>query len=191
MSIITATGNEDINRKIKKEINDVQYMDIQYQEAVIEILEKNNKINILILSENLPGKLEIKEFINIITYKNPNIIIIIILEKYNTELEKFLISKGINNIYYNNKKKIEEKIKKIKEIYGIKIKKKKKEKKSLNRLKKILKKIKTEIKVKTLRKLKRQKNIKHQQGKFEKGRSKNIVIKINLKKEIIEIKQMR
>lgn len=191
MSIITATGNEDINRKIKKEINDVQYMDIQYQEAVIEILEKNNKINILILSENLPGKLEIKEFINIITYKNPNIIIIIILEKYNTELEKFLISKGINNIYYNNKTTIEEIIKKIKEIYGIKIKTKKKEKKSLNRLKKILKKIKTEIKVKTLRKLKRQKNIKLKQGKFEKDRSKKIVIKINLKNEIIEIKQMR
>lgn len=117
MEIITAIGNEKMARKIHENIDfNIIGTDIQYKEAVIEILEKNNKINLLILSSILPGDLNIYEFINIIKYKNPKLEIIIILENKNEKLEQFIISKGINNIYYNNKTTIEEIIKKINDI---------------------------------------------------------------------------
>lgn len=117
MNVITAIGNEKINKKIKEysKINIIG-TDIQYQEAVIEILEKNKEINLLILSSILPGELNIYEFINLLKYKNPEIEIIIILEKENEKLKEFIISKGINNIYYNNKITFEEIIQKIYEI---------------------------------------------------------------------------
>ena len=47
--IITAIGNPKINEELKKEINfEIIGKDIQYREAIIEILEKNNKINFII-----------------------------------------------------------------------------------------------------------------------------------------------
>lgn len=117
MEIITAIENEKIARKIRENSEaDIIGTDIQYQEAVIEILEKNKNIKLLILSSLLPGELGLYEFINIIRYKNPKLEIIIILEKENKETEQFLISKGINNIYYNNKTTLEEISKKINEI---------------------------------------------------------------------------
>ena len=117
MKIITAIGNQEISKKIKENgIADIINTDIQYQEAVIEIIEKNKDINLLILSSILPGELNIYEFINIIKYKNPNLEIIIILEKENEKLEKFIVAKGINNIYYNNKITFNEILEKINEI---------------------------------------------------------------------------
>ena len=117
MKIITAIGNQEISKKIKENgIADIINTDIQYQEAVIEIIEKNKDINLLILSSILPGELNIYEFINIIKYKNPNLEIIIILEKENEKLEKFIVGKGINNIYYNNKITFNEILEKINEI---------------------------------------------------------------------------
>jgi len=117
MDIVTALGNEDINNKLRK-IKPMEIIgkDIQYQEAVIEVLEHHNNVELLILSSILPGELKIEEFINIIKYKIPKIEIIIILEKENEKLEEYLISKGINNIYYNNKITFDEIIKKINEI---------------------------------------------------------------------------
>ena len=117
MKIITAIGNQEISKKIKENgIADIINTDIQYQEAVIEIIEKNKDINLLILSSILPGEFNIYEFINIIKYKNPNLEIIIILEKENEKLEKFIVAKGINNIYYNNKITFNEILEKINEI---------------------------------------------------------------------------
>ena len=55
MKIITAIGNQEISKKIKENgIADIINTDIQYQEAVIEIIEKNKDINLLILSSILP-----------------------------------------------------------------------------------------------------------------------------------------
>ncbi len=117
MEVITALGNEKIAKKIKENvIANIVGTDIQYKEAVIEILEKNEKVKLLILNSILPGELDIYEFINILKYKNPELEIIIILEKENEKLEKFIITKGINNIYYNNKTTINEIIEKINEI---------------------------------------------------------------------------
>ena len=112
MEIITATGNEKFYKEIKKE-NIIKYPDVQYQEAVLEILEKNKKIKILVLSSILPGDLTIKEFINIIRYNYPNLVIFIILENEDKKIENFLIAKGITNIYFNNKTTYEEIIKEI------------------------------------------------------------------------------
>ena len=112
MRIITALGNEEINKRIKEK-NEIDYKDIQYQEGVIDILEKNKNINLLILNSLLPGELKIEEFINIIKYKNPDLKIIIILAEANERLKNFLIAKGIEDIYYNNKITIEEILEKI------------------------------------------------------------------------------
>ena len=110
--IITAIGNEILNKKLKKE-NDFEVIieDIQYKEGIIEYLEKESNIDILIISELLPGNIELKELIEKIKNINSNIEIIIFLENKNTELENYLYAKGIYNIFYNNQIEIEEIIK--------------------------------------------------------------------------------
>ena len=110
--IITAIGNEILNKKLKKE-NDFEVIieDIQYKEGIIEYLEKENNIDILIISELLPGNIELKELIEKIKNINSNIEIFIFLENKNTELENYLYAKGIYNIFYNNQIEIEEIIK--------------------------------------------------------------------------------
>lgn len=147
MKIITALANEEINKKIKEKGLEIIGKDIQYQEAVIQILEINKSVNLLILSSLLQGDLNIYEFINIIKYKFPNLEIIIILEKEDLELRKFIISKGINNIYYNNRTTFDEILEKLKELENktnkTKINYKTKEsknteKKQINKIKKYL-----------------------------------------------------
>lgn len=113
MKGITALGNEEVNKQLKKEL-EIIGKDIQYQEAVLDVLENNENIEFLVLSSIIPGQFNIYEFINLIIFKNSKIKIIIFLEKRDKELENFLISKGINNIYYNNE------INKIKIIKNIK-----------------------------------------------------------------------
>ena len=121
MEIITALNNQQIVEKlIKNGINVSNENDIQYQEAILDILDKNNNFDILVLSSILQGEYTIYEFINLIKYKNPNLEIIIILEEENNKIENFLISKGINNIFFNNKNTIDDIIKKINEIINIK-----------------------------------------------------------------------
>jgi len=117
MKVVTALGNEEINLKLKNNAQlEIIGKDIQYQEAVIEILDSIETVDLLILSSILPGEFNIKEFINIIKYKKPDIEIFIILEKENEELKEFFISKGINNIYYNNKITLNEILEKINEL---------------------------------------------------------------------------
>ena len=101
-SILTAIANPVLNEKLKQ-INEfkINYNDIQYQEGVIEILKKE-KIDILILSEILPGEYNIKDFILEIKKLNKEIEIIIFLENKKESLEIFLKTNGIFNIYYNN-----------------------------------------------------------------------------------------
>ena len=62
--IITALGNPLLNDKLseEKEFN-ILTKDIQYQDGIFEILEKEEKIDFLILSEILLGENKIENLI--------------------------------------------------------------------------------------------------------------------------------
>lgn len=112
MKIITALTNPVINNKLKKIKNfEIMCNDIQYQEGIIEILEKNNGIELAIISELLPGTLKIEELVNQIRLINNKIDIIVILNEKNEKTKNNLISFGIVDIYYNNEISIDELIK--------------------------------------------------------------------------------
>ena len=109
MNIITALGNPILNKELNN-LNTYNILapDIQYQDGVIEILEEKSNINLLILSELLPGDFSIYDFINEIKKINKELKIIIVLENKKEELENFLISKGIFNFFYNNQITVDE-----------------------------------------------------------------------------------
>ena len=110
--IVTAINNPILNQELKKE-KDLKIIgkDIQYKEAILEILEKNKDIDILIISEKILGQINIDILIKKIKNINEKIKIIFILEKENNELEKTLIKNNIIDIYYNNEINIKELIK--------------------------------------------------------------------------------
>ncbi len=110
--IITAISNPKLNEELKKEKNfKIIGKDIQYKEAILEILEENNKIDIIILSEKIPGEIKLEKLIERIKLINDQIKIIFILEKENIELENILIKNNIVDIYYNSKINLKELIK--------------------------------------------------------------------------------
>ena len=78
--IITALGNENINNELKKE-KDIEIIlnDIQYKEGILEILEKYQDIDYIILDSSLQGDITIEELIKQINIINKDIKIIIIL----------------------------------------------------------------------------------------------------------------
>ncbi len=117
MKIITALANPKINEKLKEKTNfEIIGNDIQYQEGVIEKLEQNPDINLIIISELLTGQIGFKNLIEKIKLINKNIEIIVILKNQKEETKNYLISKGIFNIFYNNKITIDELINKINNI---------------------------------------------------------------------------
>lgn len=104
MKIITALENPKTNENLKENTNfEVIGNDIQYQEGVIEILNKNPEIGLIIISELLTGQVGFKELIEKIKVINKKIEIIAILKSENEEIKNYLISKGVFNIFYNNK----------------------------------------------------------------------------------------
>ena len=114
-NIITAINNPNLNNELKKEkYLNIVGRDLQYREAILEMLEIN-KIDILIIYEQLPGNIEIEELIKKIKFKNEKIKIILILEKENKEKEIKLNKLYNIDIYYNNKLNIKELIKIINE----------------------------------------------------------------------------
>lgn len=101
--IIIAINNQLIYENLKR-INNIEIIgrDIQYEEGIIEILEKNNYADYIIINDNLiKNNLEI--IINKIKEINENIKIIYFLEK--EKKEKIIILKKNNIKYYfiNNK----------------------------------------------------------------------------------------
>ena len=117
MKIITALENPKTNEKLKKKTNfEILGNDIQYQEGVIEKLEQNPDINLIIISELLSGQIGFRNLIDKIKLINKNIEIIAILKNENEETKNYLISKGIFNIFYNNKITNDELINKINNI---------------------------------------------------------------------------
>lgn len=121
MRIITALGNPKTNEKIKEKTNfEIIGNDIQYQEGVIEILERNSEIDLIIVSELLLGQIGFKKLIEKIKLINKKIEIIAILKNENEEIKNYLISKGVFNIFYNNKITNNELINTINNINNIK-----------------------------------------------------------------------
>jgi len=113
--VITAIGNKNLNQKLKEEKDfEIVTQDIPYQEGILEVLEQEKNINFLILSELLPGEIELKELIEKIKNISPNIQIILFLEQKNQELENYLYAKGIYFIFYHNQVKFSEIINLIK-----------------------------------------------------------------------------
>ena len=94
--IITAINNPKLNEELKKETNfEIIGKDIQYEEAILEVLENVKTIDLIILSEKILGEMKIEELIEKIKLINEQIKIIVILEKENIELEKILIKNHI------------------------------------------------------------------------------------------------
>lgn len=116
MKILTALQDPKTNEILKEKTkHNIIETDIQYQEGILETLEKNNKIDLIIISQLLPGNIGFKDLINKIKIINNNIEIIAILENKNNELKDFLKQKNINSIFYNNEITIDELINVIEE----------------------------------------------------------------------------
>lgn len=104
MNIITALNNPKIYNELKENKKlKILYNDINYKEGILEILEKNKKINYIILDENLNGQIKIEELINKIIKINNKIKIIILLNKKDFKKEEYLIK---NKIKYILKEKV-------------------------------------------------------------------------------------
>ncbi len=185
MNILTALINPNINKKLKEKTNyNIIGNDIQYQDGIIEMLEKNEKINLVIISELLPGEYSFKELINKIKNINNEIEIIVILKEKNDEIKNYLISIGIFNIFINNEITIEDLIKIIGEKNNIK--KEIEINEEIKQLKKIiLEKNKKNIKIKLFNK----NNYKKIKNIFNKYTNKNKLLKNKkiLNKKIISV----
>ena len=101
-NVLTALGNPIINDELKRfnEIN-ILLNDLQYKEAIIEFLEEKIKINYLILSESLPGEINIEKLIEIIKAKDKNLKIILVREK-RCQKENNNIIRNIDYQFFNN-----------------------------------------------------------------------------------------
>ena len=110
--IITAIDNRILNEELKKEKNfEIVGKDIQYKEAILDLLENNNSIDLIIISEKIPGEIKLEELIKKIKLINQKIKLIFILEKDNEIIEKILLENKIVDIYYNDKINLNELIK--------------------------------------------------------------------------------
>ena len=134
--ILTAIGNPTLNEKLKNEnFIEIKYKDIQYKEAILEILGENKNFDIIIINEILPGEINLIELLKKIKVINEKIKIIIILEKENNYLENELKKINIFDIYLNNKININKLINIIKEE---EINNEEELKKEIKKLKKII-----------------------------------------------------
>lgn len=101
IKIITALGNPIINEKLLKNKKiEIIEKDIQYKEAIIEIINKYKKINFIIINKNLPGEISEKQIEKEIKKINNNIKIITINEKEEKNLYREECKK--NKKEYNN-----------------------------------------------------------------------------------------
>ena len=121
--IITAINNPNLNEKLKQENNlEIICKDIQYKEAILEILLENKNVDILIINNDLPGEIQTEKLLNEIKVINNKIKIIFILEKenkkniyYNSKINKKKLIKIINE-ENNSNNKIKKEVKELNEI---------------------------------------------------------------------------
>ena len=84
MKIITALNNAKLNEELKNEKNiNLICKNIFYKEGILEILENEINIDYIILNNNLPGEIKLNNLIEKIIEKNEKIKIIILIKKEN------------------------------------------------------------------------------------------------------------
>ena len=104
MKVVTAIGNPKINEKLKElNVYEIVGKDIQYEDGIFEILEERKNIDILIVSNNLPEEYDFKILINKIIKIKEDLKIIVFLKEHNQDIENFLNSKNIFDVFYLNK----------------------------------------------------------------------------------------
>ena len=127
IKIITAMNNPKINDELKNEKNiELICKDIFYKEGILEILENEININYIIINSELPGEIKLNNLIEKILEKNEKIKIIILIKKENKnnfykikndkkdiknnniEIIKEIKNKNIIRIFYKNEIKIEQ-----------------------------------------------------------------------------------
>ena len=110
---ITAVNNKKIIEKISKNKNfKIIFNNLEYREGILEVIEKIKNIDVIIISELIPGEISIEELIKKIRKINKKIEIIFILNKNDLEKINKLKELKINKIYIEDKnnEKIKNKI---------------------------------------------------------------------------------
>lgn len=100
IKIITAVNNPNLHDELKNENNiKIIGRDIQYREGILELLENDTEINYIIIDEKIPGEIELNNLIEKILEKNKKIKIIILIKKENKNKIN-LKNKNLITIYY-------------------------------------------------------------------------------------------
>ncbi len=96
---ITAIGNESIHNEYKRSGEyEVIGKDIQYQEGILEVFEEPNEIDLLIMSDFLPGYFSMRELIKKIKRKKNELTIFILCQKATNEIQMLLEEKWVDKI---------------------------------------------------------------------------------------------
>lgn len=97
--VITAIGNEIIHNVFKRSGEyEVIGKDIQYQEGILEILEQLNAVELLIMSDFLPGNDSISQMVKKIKRQKKELTIYILCEKETPEILRLLEDNWIEKI---------------------------------------------------------------------------------------------
>ena len=114
--IVTALANPELNNElINMREFEIITPDIQYQEGIFEILEEK-QIDILILSELLKQKDDLRSLLQKIKKLNSDIKIILLLEKENIDKIRIAKEEKVEKILYHHKVSIKEMIEILKEL---------------------------------------------------------------------------
>ena len=113
MKIITALDNPKIIKKLKNENYELIGKDIQYREAIIEIVEKIKNIDLIIINEKIPGEINIRDLIKQINIINKKIQKEINkkdkikqIKKINKKIKIIILLKNISQIKNINNKNV-------------------------------------------------------------------------------------
>jgi len=95
--VITAIGNEELNKMLRKQKDIlIESPDIQYQEGIIEAIDKYPKTDIVILYENIIGEIELEDLIRSIIIVKNNIEIILVVDR-DVEIQNKEVVKIVKN----------------------------------------------------------------------------------------------
>lgn len=182
MKILTALNDINLNKRIKKDLKELNVLkDLIYKEGIIEYLRVDKDIDLIILNNSIPGEIDIYTLIKEILDLNKYIEIIVILENEDIELRKFLSGYNIEKILINNKYNYDDLLKLITNDNSIKQKALEKELNELrklvfereentfkNRINKKVRKVKEDLKNKKKSKLKIKENKQTNKGRINK-----------------------